>query len=52
LLGRKPNDRLVANVNAHEQMIWIRGVRRPKTDEILQIFPALQEQSDSTNDQP
>jgi len=48
LLEHKPNDRFVANVNAHEQAIRIHRVRRPKTDEILQIFPALQEQPGST----
>jgi len=48
LLGRMPNDRFVANVNSHQQAIRIHRVRRPKTDEILQVFPALREQPGST----
>jgi transcription elongation GreA/GreB family factor len=43
LLGRKPNDRFVAKINAHEQKIVIRAIRRPILEEILQIFPALRE---------
>jgi transcription elongation GreA/GreB family factor len=45
LLGRKPNDRFVARVNAHEQTVLIQLVRRPSADEILQIFPALRDGS-------
>ena len=48
LLGRRAEDRFTANVNAREQTIWIHRVRRPTTDEILQIFPALQEQPESS----
>jgi transcription elongation GreA/GreB family factor len=44
LLGRKPNDQFVAGVNAHQQAIRIHRVRRPKIEEILQIFPALREE--------
>ena len=43
LLGHKPGDRLVTSINAHEQTILIHRVRRPKADEILQIFPALRD---------
>jgi len=43
LLGRKPNDRFFAKINAHEQKIVIRAIRRPTLEEILQIFPALRE---------
>jgi transcription elongation GreA/GreB family factor len=45
LLGRRANDRFVAKVNAHEQTIRIHRVRRPKSDEILQVFPALRDES-------
>jgi transcription elongation GreA/GreB family factor len=41
LLGHKPNDQFVAEVNAHEQMVVVRAIRRPNLEEILQIFPAL-----------
>jgi transcription elongation GreA/GreB family factor len=43
LLGRKPEDRFVANVNAHENSVLIRQIRRPTSEEILRIFPALKE---------
>jgi transcription elongation GreA/GreB family factor len=52
LLVRRAEDRFTANVNAREQTIWIHRVRRPTTDEILQIFPALQEQPESRKDEP
>jgi transcription elongation GreA/GreB family factor len=45
LLGRKPNDRFVASVNANEQTVFIQRVRRPSVDEIVQIFPALLDES-------
>ena len=52
LLGRRAKDRFIASVNAREQTICIHRVRRPTTDEILQIFPALQEQPGSTKGEP
>jgi transcription elongation GreA/GreB family factor len=41
LLGRRENERFVAKVNAHEQTVCIRRLRRPTESEILLIFPAL-----------
>jgi transcription elongation GreA/GreB family factor len=43
LLGHKPDDRFVAHVNSHKKNVLIRQVRRPTSEEILQIFPALRE---------
>jgi transcription elongation GreA/GreB family factor len=45
LLGRRAKDRFIARVNGREQTICIHRVRRPTTDEILQIFPALRDAS-------
>jgi transcription elongation GreA/GreB family factor len=45
LLGQRANARFVASVNAREQTICIHRVRRPTTDEILQIFPSLRGES-------
>jgi transcription elongation GreA/GreB family factor len=43
LLGHKPGDGFVVNVNSHEKNVLIRQVRRPTSEEILQIFPALRD---------
>jgi transcription elongation GreA/GreB family factor len=45
LLGRREQEQFVAKVNAHEQTVCIRRVRRPTADEILLVFPALRETS-------
>jgi len=52
LLGRRAKDRFIASVNAREQTICVHRVRRPTTDEILQIFPGLQEEPGSTKGEP
>ena len=45
LLGHKPNDRFVVDINSHQQTVLVRRVRRPAAEEILQIFPVLREES-------
>jgi transcription elongation GreA/GreB family factor len=45
LLGRREEEQFVAKVNAHEQTVCIRRVRRPTENEILLIFPALRQES-------
>jgi transcription elongation GreA/GreB family factor len=45
LLGHKPDDRFVVNINSHQQTVLVRQVRRPAVEEILRIFPVLREES-------